>query len=150
MKNEVIDIKEFKGNIWDYSSNPNVFICITTNGTIKINGACVMGRGNALEASVLYPGISKILGSLIKSNGNIVQPILKNIIAFPVKHNWYENADISLIIKSANVLANIANENKDKIYILPRPGCGNGKLKWNDVKTYIIDILPDNVIIMTY
>jgi hypothetical protein len=109
-----------------------------------------MGAGNALEATKLYPGINKILGELILKNGNIVQFIFNNIIAFPVKHNWWESANIELIIKSANELKEIANGSKESIFILPRPGCGFGYLKWEDVKENIINILPDNVAVITY
>jgi len=143
-------MKEANGNIWDHIESPNVIICLTTNGFVKKKtDECVMGKGNALEAKRLYPSLPQTLGRLILKNGNIVQEITNKIIAFPVKHNWYEDADIELIVKSASSLAIIANDNKNLFYLLPRPGCGNGKLKWSFVKPYIEEILPDNVIVVT-
>lgn len=142
-------MREVKGNIWDHRNRDNVIICITTNGFVKKNGECVMGKGCALEATKIYPMIKNDLGSLILHNGNIVQFIYKNIIAFPVKHNWFETADINLIIKSALSLKEIADRDKETYFLLPHPGCGNGNLEWDFVKTKIQDILPDNVLAIT-
>ena len=143
-------MREVRGNIWDHLNKTNIVICITTNGFVKKNGECVMGKGNALEPTKVYPNVRKILGELITSNGNIVQPIINNLIAFPVKHNWYEDADIELIIKSANSLKEIAEKNKEIFFLLPYPGCGNGNLEWDFVKSKIDSILPDNVLAITW
>ena len=144
-------MKEIIGNLWDYRFHRNVVLCITTNGYVKKKShEAVMGAGCALEATKLYPGINKILGELILKNGNIVQFIFDNILAFPVKHNWWESANIELIVKSANELKEIADNNKETIYLLPRPGCGNGYLKWEDVKKNIVNILPNNVAVITH
>lgn len=79
-------MKEAKGNMWDMSCDA---ICITTNGFVKSNGECVMGRGCAKEAAEYFPEIPKILGGKIKKNGNTVQTIRHfegvAIVAFPVK-----------------------------------------------------------------
>lgn len=144
-------MKEIIGNLWDYRFHKNVVLCITTNGFVKKKtNEAVLGAGCALEATKLYPGINKILGELILKNGNVVQFITDNLLVFPVKYNWWENADIDLIIKSAKALKAISDNNKETIYLLPRPGCGCGNLKWEDVKENIVNILPDNVAVITY
>jgi len=109
-------------------------VCITTNGTIKKNGAAVMGRGCALEAKTKFNGIDSILGNTIKQKGNQINHLLENIYSFPVKHNWWERADPTLIEQSAIQLKQLADENDWKLVCLPRPGCGNGGLDWRDVK----------------
>lgn len=146
-------MKEIVGDLWDYAEKPQYYICITTNGTVKGNGCAVMGRGCAYEAMIRYPGLDKELGLAILRHGNIVQFLRtstpESLITFPVKHEWHQQADINLIKKSANELAVIANALNNIEYILPRPGCGNGKLSWEVVKP-VISFLPDNVHIITW
>ena len=134
-------MKTVFGDIWKYSAD---IICITTNGTIKNNGEGVMGAGIALQAKKKNLDLPAILGNTLKIYGNHFCEF-KNYAFFPVKHNWWEKADLELIERSALELANFANLNADKIYVLPRPGCGNGGLKWEEVKEIIELILPDNV-----
>lgn len=101
-------MKELRGNLFDPSSyliqNPPTrgfiplnkkpdAICITTNGFVKTNGECVMGRGCAKQAANKWPGLATDLGSLIRKNGNIVQEIatigtasdMIMLLSFPVK-----------------------------------------------------------------
>src|SRR5262245_10865559 len=123
---------------------------ITTNGTVRQDGACVMGRGCAAEAAKRFPGLAKTLGAFIRVYGNVPWwgkggiGIGGDLFSFPVKHNWYEKADLGLIKKSALRLAFWAANNPREILILPRPGCGNGKLTWDQVKP-VIEFLPNNV-----
>ena len=65
-----------------------------------------MGRGVALQAKQRYKHIATILASHITLYGNHVSLIIesevyKNIISFPVKHHWYEKANLDLIRISA-------------------------------------------------
>jgi hypothetical protein len=127
---------EVVGNLWTYKlpdgRDPDVRV-ITTNGAIRKDGTCVMGRGCAWEASQRYPGIDKALGDLIKMHGNHVH-LLRNgmnepsLYSFPVKHHWREVADRELIKRSAFELVALT-EMWDTV-VMPRPGCGNGKLRW--------------------
>lgn len=134
---------EITGNIWKQSCDYRI---ITTNGYVKSNGWAVMGRGVALQAARRFSNLPQELGLRIKSFGNDVHLFSDfNIITFPVKHNWYEIASISLIQKSTHqLIVLIKTLGEDKIYCMTRPGCNNGRLKWEDVKP-IISILPDNV-----
>jgi hypothetical protein len=158
-------VKEIKGNLWDYfgedgklsqwkPENAKFVVLITTNGTIKKNGEAVMGRGCAAEAKKLMPSLPADLGSHIRERGNIVmQPMGGDdayeeacLWTFPVKHNWWEKADLELIRKSALRLKTIAKNSKGFTFILPRPGCGNGGLRWKDVKVVLEEVkLPRNV-----
>jgi O-acetyl-ADP-ribose deacetylase (regulator of RNase III) len=126
-------------------------ICITTNGFVKANGECVMGRGCALEAKRKFPHVSKLLGTKIKENGNHTQILMapKDVVyvAFPVKHNWWEPADYRLIQRSAEELVKLADEHGWKQVALPRPGCGNGGLRWDEVKPFLT-CLDDRFIIV--
>jgi len=138
-------MKEVKGDLWKLPWAD--VICITTNGYVKANGRAVIGRGCAREAVIQYPIIERWLGSSIRKYGNHVVDLGihdgKQLFSFPVKHNWWEKADIELIKRSALELTDrISFWHK---VLLPRPGCGNGHLSWDEVKPAIESILPDNV-----
>lgn len=142
---------EVKGELWTL---PADVICITTNGFVKATGECVMGRGCALEAKQLFPGIEFRLGEYINAYGNHVYRLAnKNVpdgprydlLSFPVKHNWYEKADIDLIVRSCHELVELVDYfcDENSFIALPRPGCGNGSLEWKNVRPAIQDILDD-------
>jgi hypothetical protein len=146
-------MKEIKGNLFDHIGVADA-ICITTNGTLRHDGRAVMGRGCALAAVQRWPHISTILGDHIALSGNGVYSLIVDkstmVLSFPVKNNWWEKADIDLIKRSARDLMAIADaENWEKV-ILPRPGCGNGKLSWNQVRETIKDLLDDRFYIITF
>lgn len=135
-------MREIIGQLWDFYGKLNTVVCITTNGTVRQDGAAVMGRGCALEASERFPEFRMALGHHIKRNGNVPMRLEgEMLITFPVKHNWFEAADLALIQKSAQWLAGC---DPAYTYVLPRPGCGNGRLQWRDVHP-LIEFLPDNV-----
>ena len=138
-------MREMTGDIWTFAEWPHVFLLITTNGTIKGDGAAVMGRGVALQAKDRYPRIEFSLGAAIVAKRNRVSSIGGNLIAFPVKHNWWERADLELIKRSTEELKDIASVQLNAIFILPRPGCNNGKRDWETEVKPIVSILPDNV-----
>lgn len=134
---------EVTGNLWDYPADVRI---ITTNGTIKKDGSCVMGRGCAKEAADRYPDFPKLLGKAIKQGGNNPH-VIEGIITFPVKHQWFEHADLTLIRTSVLQLKRMIDPSKT--YVMPRPGCGNGKREWSEVKSLLKD-LPDNVYVITF
>src|SRR4051812_3283092 len=101
-------MKEITGNLWDYYGKPNHIVCITTNGMVKRNGKCVMGRGCAFEATQRVPGIASALGNRIQAIGN--QNVFLDdykIMTFPVKHHWKDAADLNLISDSAFMLTEV-------------------------------------------
>lgn len=72
-----------------------------------------------------------------------------HVLSFPVKHVWDQQADSKLIDQSARQLMAIIEKNGFKKVVLPRPGCGNGRLKWEYVKRSISKILDDRVHVIT-
>lgn len=139
---------EVVGDLWTYPADWRV---ITTNGTIKKDGSIVMGRGCASEAKEKYPKLPKLLGDFIKLAGNIPCSFPEHkLITFPVKHNWWEKADPQLIKKSITHFQEIiALHYPQTEIVMPRPGCGNGGLKWEDVKP-LLESLTDNVKVITH
>lgn len=146
---------EVVGDLWTYPADVRV---ITTNGFVKSNGECVMGRGCALEAKNKQPGIALALGRLIQQHGNHVF-LLNNgkpkLYSFPVKHVWHEKADPKLIERSAKELLSKVDpdfpNDEGHVIVLPRPGCGNGQLKWEHVvKPVLAPILDDRFHVITF
>jgi hypothetical protein len=147
-------MKEVTGNLWTFPADVRV---ITTNGTVKKNGECVMGRGCAAEAKTKFPELPALLGDWLRSKGNIpvnfkFSTCDFNLWTFPVKHNWYERADIALIAQSAKYFADYFShpELSEERIVLPRPGCGNGGLRWEDVRPVLEPILDDRFHVITF
>jgi len=140
---------EVFGDLWEFDG----IVAITTNGFLKKDGSCVMGRGCARQAALRFGWLPRKLGAAISKHGNHVFHFPEyRLITFPVKHVWWEPADLKLIERSARELLGIIAEAKigEPVY-LPRPGCGNGKLKWEDVKKILSPILKsDQFHIVTY
>jgi len=145
-------VKSIRGNIWEFRrEGEGKYIVIPTNGSVKSNGECVMGRGLAFQAKVKFPNLPKELGERIKQYGNQVFLWTKyRLITFPVKHNWWEKADINLIIESCNQLMEIFKYNLTGLptpVYLPKVGCGNGKLNWSEVEPFLEQLLDDRFIV---
>lgn len=146
-------MKHIHRDIWPYYSEIGHIICLTTNGFVKSNGEAVMGRGNALQATQRIPGIELLLGAYIKTHDNVAGLMqtsadeMDGVFIFPVKHNWWERADLDLIETSAQILHSYAVGASDNIFHLPRPGVGNGSRDWEtEVKPILERVgLPDNV-----
>ena|SRR6266478_100586 len=136
-------MKELTGDLWSFQET-GAWCAITTNGYVKGDGRCVMGRGVAKEAADRFPEIPRELGSAILTGGNHVHFLSHNLISFPVKHQWFERADMALIKRSAIELVRHATVLRlDAVYLV-RPGCGNGHLDWASVKACIEKILDDD------
>jgi hypothetical protein len=137
---------ELTCNLWDV---PADWKGITTNGYVKGSGECVMGRGCAKEASQRYPTLPRKLGQRLKLFGNVVHMFPEyGLFSFPVKHAWYQDADPVLIAASARQLRRLAEDAPQEMFVLPRPGCGNGHLDWAVVRPLLLS-LPDNVFVIT-
>ena len=137
-------------NLWDHTEVPTARF-ITTNGAVRYDGACVMGRGCARQAIERIPGINYTLGRKIKQAGNHVHQLDvydgAPVYSFPVKHHWKDNADLELITRSAEEAMRELTLDRA---LLPRPGCGNGHLHWQQVHAVIADLLDDRFYVIDY
>lgn len=169
-------MKNIKGNLFEQECDA---ICITTNGFVKNDGECVMGRGCAATAALTWPQLPKLIGNGIKLWGNRVFTVKETekyaIMVFPVKPisepftgtnavshmaprfkigqtipGWACKAKPGLIIKSAKELLKIANQRNWNRIVLPRPGCGAGELNWSDIEPYLQEILDDRFEAITF
>lgn len=146
------------GDFWQYEAD---FHVITTNGDVRKDGACVMGRGVAEQAKGRFPHLPYVLGGMLKENGNVVQDLGEwgrlgerayHLWAFPVKHHWRDQADLALIEQSVLALQAAALHSpasRHKRFVLVRPGVGNGQRHWAEVEP-LVACLPDNVHVIDF
>lgn len=138
---------EIRGDLFKFRTLTTPIV-ITTNGSVRRDGECVMGRGTAAQAKYLFPDMPKQLGDRIVKYGNVPFHFKEfNMFTLPVKHYWEQPAEIDLICRSCELLIHLVDRMIDggnggisHIY-MPRPGCGNGSLEWQDVRLAITPIL---------
>ena len=144
------------GDMMTIPEQDGLCLVVTTNGFVKYNGECVMGRGIAKQIATKFPEVPKLLGNVIKQNGNCVNEIKKGLISFPVKPEYviydgnnvvkhamknytigqkvagfHAKADIKIIERSLQEIVKYANSNPQiKFFCIPRAGCGAGELDW--------------------
>lgn len=140
-------MREVRGNLWVF---PAQWRCITTNGDVKGNGEAIMGRGCALQAKTRYPNLSRELGLRLIHMGNHPHAFQSyNIITVPVKHHWHEPASLELIRASLWTLVSFPPSMVASA-ALPRPGCVNGALSWDDVGPICRELLDDRFTIVSW
>lgn len=135
-------ITVIQGEIWgifNKEENLDKWIVITTNGFVKKNMECVMGRGIAKQASQRFPKLPLELGQNIILDGNclFVFPEYR-IITFPVKTHWIDKANLAVVSESFEGLNEFINselrKEKEPIIYTTKVGCGNGKEKWSNIQ----------------
>ena len=155
-------------------------LVVTTNGYVKSNGECVMGRGIAKQVAQRIPRLSLVLGSNIKATGNNVYHLGHHngvaVVTFPVKPvskimtapsdvvthmqsqfkigdsvmGWACVADKEIIERSLQQLVELADTQSWQRILVPYFGCGAGELEWSDIKPLAEKYLDDRFIAVTY
>lgn len=123
----------------------------TTDAIVNpVNCVGVMGRGLASEFKRRFPGyfndyvklcMSKrlYLGKVKLYETNEQYP--RWIVSFPTKYHWKEDSTLSGIFLGLESLARNIDRYGIGSIAIPMLGCGNGRLKWDDVKPMIIKVL---------
>jgi hypothetical protein len=146
-------MRQTTGDLWALDGDAR---CITTNGTLKKDARGVMGRGVARQAKQRYLGLEGRLGKHLVRWGNHVGVLLEAsedcqmpLVCVPVKHQWDDaHASLELIRQSMWELVQLTEARGWETVILPRPGCGNGQLKWEYVEQVIAPILDDRFVVV--
>lgn len=145
-------MKEIRGNI--FNQHDADAICVTTNMEVKQGNLAIMGRGIALEFTKQYPTLQAFFGEDVRYRRGAVFAArvpgeARAIVNFPTKTKWSLPSSLELVIQSAKSLVILTDFNGWTKVILPRPGCGLGGLKWEDVKAVLEPILDDRFYIIT-
>ena len=137
-------MQESKGDLWSFHEQ-GYWVVVTTNGDINKKGVCVMGKGVALEAASRFPDLPFRLAREIRRNGNV--PVFFHdlrIITLPTKKFWWDKSDINLIASGLKYLS----EQVVETTYMTRPGCGNGRLNWEDVRPVCEEYLDERFIVV--
>jgi len=128
-----------KAEVYDY-------LCFTSNSTLKSNNNLVMGKGNALAMSNLYPKLSKELGKEIAnlSEYNIMVSKKYKAIAIQTKDDWMNDSTLEMVERSIEAIFKFAKENPKKKIGMPIPGISNGGLSIFEVIPLLLN-KPDNI-----
>lgn len=137
------------GDIWD-KHRAGAWVGIPTNHIINARGELVMGRGVAFQAKSRFPGLARRLGNLVAARGNICLFLTSSrLFTFPVKQHWRDQAMLSIIRNSAEQLAEwLDGPMNPSLVYLPKPGCGNGRLRWEDVEPILDETLGHTDVIV--
>jgi hypothetical protein len=157
--------QQLQGDMWSAYQEADLFL-ITTNTTLKQNGALVMGRGIARQARDRFPGLDLALGRGIQSvcgssanalrsglgeYGLLVSPRwpAAKLGAFQVKYHYRQPADLDLIARSVAALIIWCDQQPQAAVHLNYPGIGNGSLHPDDVWP-VVARLPETVTLWRY
>ncbi len=118
-----------------------------------VNTVGVMGKGIALQFKQAYPEVYDEYRRaceredlapgrvLVVPTGRLTNP--KFIINFPTKRHWRARARIDDIKRGLRALVASIDEFKIHSVAVPPLGCGNGGLRWNEVRPLIESALGD-------
>ena len=149
-----------RGNMWTAYATADLFL-ITTNSTIRQDGALVMGRGIARQARDRFPGLDRALGREIARTcghlgeyGLLVSPRwpAAKLGAFQVKAcaersrstHYAQPARLPVIDTSVQALVQWCEAHPLALVCLNFPGIDNGQLARANVLP-LISRLPDRV-----
>jgi O-acetyl-ADP-ribose deacetylase (regulator of RNase III) len=114
-----------------------------------VNCVGVMGAGIAYKFKEWYPDMFEDYHRICKLNNMKIghMHVFKNenkiIINFPTKTHWKYPSKLHFISKGIEGLHKTILYEKINSIAIPPLGCGNGGLKWSDVKPIIVEGLSD-------
>lgn len=137
--------------IEDPGNNKRNIVLCTTNNTRNNKGHLIMGAGTAKTALSYVPELAETMGKLTNESADYFLRVfpLYGIGCLQTKRNWRDPSDILLVKESIIRLYMMAEIFPETSFHLPRPGCGNGNLVWDQVFP-ICKILPDNCYVWHY
>ena len=130
-------------DLWKVKLDRPTMIVVTTNTTIKRDGALVMGRGAALQAKTKDERIPFECGRAIVDSKQREYGFLQIRSAnrpgkagfgiFQVKYQYNNEADTKLIDNACSVMRQFMDKNPSIHIRMNFPGIGNGRLSIEDV-----------------
>ena len=140
-------MREMQVDIWSYQGQ--AVIAITTNGSLTLDGRAIMGKGVAKQAAERFPELRHQLGRLLQVRGNHVHEIMPGLVSFPVEETPYSLPELRLIRRSAEELRLLADQCGWTQVLVPRPGCGGGGMRWQEVQPVLEEFFDDRFIVVS-
>ena len=143
-----------------HSRHNSDYFLITTNSTVKKSGEIVMGAGIAKSACDIIPSLAEDVYRLLLGREPLTCKRLYklqdyNLVLLPehfigclqTKRDWKDSSPIELVEQSLLMLNIVALSMPSVSFHMPRPGCGMGKLNWENQVKPLCQKLPNNVLI---
>jgi len=115
-----------------------------------VNCKGVMGKGLALKFKERYPEMYKEYKSLAKQGKITIGKLMlfktkdgRIIINFPTKYHWRHKSKTEYIEKGLRYFVDNYKDWKIRSVAFPQLGCGEGGLKWEEVKPIMEKYLED-------
>lgn len=140
-------MREMQVDIWSYQGQ--AVIAITTNGSLTRDGRAIMGKGVAKQAAERFPELRHQLGRLLQVRGNHVHEIMPGLVSFPVEETPYSLPELRLIRRSAEELRLLTDQCGWTQVLVPRPGCGGGGMRWQEVQPVLEEFFDDRFIVVS-
>lgn len=134
-----------------FEPNLNIFHCNTEAIVNTVNTKGAMGKGLALAFKNRYP---KYFESYLLALANKQLAVGKLhwyqllafdfpnwIVSFPTKELWWNKSKEEYIVKGLLALKDDLEERSIQSIAIPKLGCNNGGLDWNDVRPLIVQYL---------
>jgi hypothetical protein len=116
------------GDLWDFYDQ-GYHVVVPTNLMLRRDGMAVMGRGVAEQAVRRFPKLPSWYGAKLKEGVGFALFHQERLVMFPVKEDWRDQADLTLIRGSCIALRIAAKlDGWEAPYALPLVGCGFGEL----------------------
>jgi O-acetyl-ADP-ribose deacetylase (regulator of RNase III) len=128
-----------------------------------VNTVGVMGKGIALQFKNAFPENFRVYSDTVKSGSFhlgevLVVPVkaigsVRFVVNFPTKAHWQFPSKMEWIQSGLKDLQTKIQEYGIRSIALPRLGCGNGGLDWNQVRPQIEKELGDldaDIIVFSY
>lgn len=111
-----------------------------------VNCIGVMGKGIALKFKQRYPEVFRAYNSACRRGEVRVGQVHclrasdgKLVINFPTKEHWRNSSRIEWIEEGMRDLVRAVRAHEVKSLAMPRLGCGNGGLDWDDVHPVVVE-----------
>jgi len=140
-------MQELTKNIWDFLGRG--IIAITTNNRLTRDGRAIPGHGVAAQAAQQFPELFKELGQRLQESGGHVHELSHGLVSFPVEETPWSRPDLRLIRRSAEELRTLADLRGWPLVVVPRPGCGGGGLRWEEVRPLLAGQFDERFIVVT-
>lgn len=123
---------EIVGDLWEYLGQ--AVVAVTTCGQVDGRGRAILLRGCGRQARERFPDLPERLGRLLQARGNHVHDLGGGLVSFPVEEGPFDLPDLRLIERSCRELVALADAQRWTDIVVPRPGCGGGGLRWEEVR----------------
>jgi hypothetical protein len=143
---------ERQGNMFAHLGSMEVMGVLINLTTYGPHDQLIMGGGQALLAVQRWPNLDYQFGKQIASG--VILPVVYRsdltVVGFPTKFKPQEDSNLILIERAAQSLLEWADTTPFTKIALPRPGCGLGNLRWEQVEPVIRGYFDDRFTVWSF